>query len=111
MAAPGLSWASQVVLVVKNLPASARDIRDASSIPGLGKSYGRGHGNPFQYSFLENPVRGACNFLGSVSSQQKFEAMDIKALSASQSVLQLHVTVQSYLENKRKIHPQSMRAC
>ena len=49
-------WASQVALVVKNLPASAGDIKDASSIPGLGRSPGRGHGNPFQYSGLENPM-------------------------------------------------------
>ena len=51
---------SQVVLVVKNLPANAADIRDADLIPGLGRSPGRGHGNPFQYSGLENPMdRGA----------------------------------------------------
>ena len=35
-------------LVVKNLPAKARDIRDAGSIPGLGRSPGGGHGNPLQ---------------------------------------------------------------
>ena len=40
--------AFQVVLVVKNLPASARDIRDTGSIPGLGRSPGGGSpgGNP-----------------------------------------------------------------
>ena len=48
-------WASQVVLVVKNLPAKARDTRDAGSIPGLGRPPGGRHGNPLQYSFLENP--------------------------------------------------------
>ena len=42
---------------VKNLPA---DARDTGSIPGLGISPGEGHGNPLQYSCLENPVdRGA----------------------------------------------------
>ena len=46
--------------MVKNLPASAGDIRDMDSIPGLGRSPGEGHGNPFQYSCLENPMdRGA----------------------------------------------------
>ena len=46
--------------VVKNLPASARDIRDVGSTPGLGRSPGGGHGNPLQYSCLENPMdRGA----------------------------------------------------
>ena len=52
--------ASQVALAVKNLPANARDIRDASSTPGLGRSYGRGHGKTLQCPFLENPLdRGA----------------------------------------------------
>ena len=54
------SWASQVALVVKNLPASAGDKRDIDSIPGLGRSPGGGHGNPLQYSCLESPMnRGA----------------------------------------------------
>ena len=52
--------ASQVVLVVKNLPANAGDIRDEGSPPGLGRSPGRGHGNALQYSCLGNPMdRGA----------------------------------------------------
>ena len=48
--------ALQVALVVKNLPANAEDIKDSGSIPGLGRSPGGGHGNPLQYSCLENPV-------------------------------------------------------
>ena len=49
-----------MALVVKNPPANAGDIRDAGSIPGSGRSPGGGHGNPLQYSCLENPVdRGA----------------------------------------------------
>ena len=51
---------SQVVLVVKNPPANAGDIRDTGSAPALGRSSGEGHGNSFQYSCLENPMdRGA----------------------------------------------------
>ena len=46
--------ASQVVLVVKNLPVNAGDQRDVGSIPGLGRSTGRGHDNPLQYSCLQN---------------------------------------------------------
>ena len=42
--------------VVKNPPANAGDVRDLSSIPELGRSPGEGHGNPPQYSCLENPV-------------------------------------------------------
>ena len=41
--------------VVKNLPANAGDITDSGSIPGSGRSPGGGHGNPLQYSCLENP--------------------------------------------------------
>ena len=40
--------------MVKNLLANTRDIRDAGSIPGLGSSPGGEHGNPLQYSCLEN---------------------------------------------------------
>ena len=47
--------ASQVVLVVKNPSANAGDPGDVGSIPGLGRSPGGGHGNPLQYSCLENP--------------------------------------------------------
>ena len=47
--------ASQVALVAKNLSAKAGDIRDVGSIPGLGISPGGRHGNPLQYSCLENP--------------------------------------------------------
>ena len=46
----------QVVLMVKNPPANAGDIRDTGSVPGLGRSPGEGHGNPLQYSCLENPM-------------------------------------------------------
>ena len=52
----GQSWAFQVVLVVKNPPASEEDIRDTGSIPGLWWPLGGGHGNPLQYFCLENPM-------------------------------------------------------
>ena len=47
--------------MVKNPPANARDdVRDEGSDPGWGRYPGGGHGNPLQYSHLENPVdRGA----------------------------------------------------
>ena len=45
-----------MVLGVKNLPANAGDIRDMGLISGSGRSPGGGHGNPLQYSCLENPV-------------------------------------------------------
>ena len=48
------SGASQMVLVVKNMPDNAGDLRGVDSIPGSGKSPGGGHGNSLQYSCLEN---------------------------------------------------------
>ena len=48
--------ATQVVLVVKNPRANAGDIRDMSLIPRSERSPGAGHGNPLQYSCLENPT-------------------------------------------------------
>ena len=48
------------VTLVKNTPASAGDTSDVESIPGSGRYPGGGNGNPFQYSWLENPMdRGA----------------------------------------------------
>ena len=47
----------QVALVVKNPPASAGDVRDVGSIPGLGRSSEGGHGNPLYNAWLENPDR------------------------------------------------------
>ena len=55
-----VTWASQVAVVLKELPASAAVVRDTGSIPGLGRSPGGGHGNPLHCPCLENlPDRGA----------------------------------------------------
>ena len=52
--------ASQAALMAKSPPASAGDGKDTGSILGSGISRGGGHGNPLQYSCLENPMdRGA----------------------------------------------------
>ena len=48
--------ASQVALVIKNPLVNTGDTRDAGSILGLGRSPGKGQGNPLQYSCLENPM-------------------------------------------------------
>ena len=50
--------ASQVVLVVKNLPGNGGDARDSGSVPGLGRPPGVRNGTPLQYSCLENPMDG-----------------------------------------------------
>jgi len=48
------------MLVVRNPPANAGDVRDIGSIPEWRRSLGGGYGNPLQYSCLENPTdRGA----------------------------------------------------
>ena len=57
-----ITRAFQVVLVVKKKKkkkspaANAGEIRDMGSVPGSGRSPGAGHGNPLQYSCLENPM-------------------------------------------------------
>ena len=63
-------WDSQVVLVVKNPSANARDIRDTGLIPGSERSPGGGHGNPFQYSCLENPMDRGGWWLQSIGLQR-----------------------------------------
>ena len=51
-----LHGAPHAVTMVENLSASAEDARDLGSIPGSGRFPGEGHGNPLQYSCLENPM-------------------------------------------------------
>ena len=48
---------SPVAQIVKNLPANAGDVGDVGSIPGLGRSPGKGNGNLLQYSCLENSMK------------------------------------------------------
>ena len=56
----GLPGASQVLLVVKNLPANVGNVGDVCSISGLGRYPGKGNGNPLQCSCLGSPTdRGA----------------------------------------------------
>ena len=50
-----MEGASQVTLVVKNMPANTGDLRDPVLIPGLGRSSGEEHGKLLQHSCLENP--------------------------------------------------------
>ena len=59
-----------IVLVVRNLPVSAGDVRDVSSIPGSGRSPGGGHSNPLQYSYPENLHGQDPGRLQSIGSQR-----------------------------------------
>ena len=56
--------------MVKNLPDKAEDLRDAGSIPGLGRSPGGAHGNPLQCSCLENPMDEEPGRLQSIELQR-----------------------------------------
>ena len=72
-----------MVLVIKNLPACAGDIRKVDSIPGLGRFPGGGHGNPLQCSCLENPVdRGAWRAIvhGVTKSWTRLKQLSTRAL-------------------------------
>ena len=51
-------WASEVTLLVENLPANTGVVRDTGSIPGSERSLGGRHGNLLQYSCLENLMDG-----------------------------------------------------
>ena len=66
-----VTWeATQVVLVGKNLPVNAGDVRDSSLIPGLGRSPGGGNSIPLQYSCLENPMDKEPGGLQSIGLQR-----------------------------------------
>ena len=56
--------ASQVALVVKNLHANAREVRDTGSIPESGRSPGEGNGNPFTPVFLPRESHGQRSLAG-----------------------------------------------
>ena len=47
---------SQVSVSGKDSTSKAGNVRDSGLIPGLARSHGKGHGNPLQYSYLENPL-------------------------------------------------------
>ena len=58
-----------MVLEVKNLPANARDIRDAGSVPGFGRSPGGGHSNPLSILAWRIPWAEESDGLQSIGSQ------------------------------------------
>ena len=55
-----MTWGFPLALAVKNPTTNIGGVRDTGSIPGSGRPPEGGHGNPLQYSCLENPMdRGA----------------------------------------------------
>ena len=68
--------------MVQNPPANAAEVRDEDSIPGSGRSPGEEHGNPLQYSCLENPIdRGAswAAVLKVTKSQTQTKQLSVRA--------------------------------
>ena len=67
--------------MVKKPPAYAGDAREAGSIPGSGRSYGAGNGNPLQNSWLENPMdRG--DWRATVHGVTKSQTRHVSAVNA-----------------------------
>ena len=98
--------ASQMALVVKNLLANTRDIRDAGSIPGSGRSSGGGHGNPLQYSYLENPMdKEACQAMVHrvAKSQTQMKQSSLHAHAPLCSLVSLGTCLKSLMRGARKI--------
>ena len=91
--------ASQVALVVKNLPANAGDVRDVGSIPRSGRFPGVGNGSPLQYSCLENPMdRGAWRAAVHGVTKSRTRLSDI-----AQCTSHRHVLVGSFqIEGKKR---------
>ena len=56
--------------MVKNPPTNAEDTGDMGSIPGSGRSPGRGNDHPLQYSCLENPMDRGARWVQSIESQR-----------------------------------------
>ena len=62
-----------------NLSVNAGNIRDSGLIPGSGSSPGGGHGNPPQFSRLENPMdRGACRATGYGIAENQTRLIDLE---------------------------------
>ena len=73
-------------LVVKNLPANAGEVRDPGSVPGSGRFPGGEHGNPLQYSCLENPMgRGAwrATVRGVAQSQRRLKRLNTRTVQVN----------------------------
>ena len=97
--------ASQVVLVVKNPPANAGDIRDVGSIPGSGRSPGGEHGNPLQCSCLENPRDGGAwlaAVYGVAQSRTRLKRLSSsKCFSVSQFPHLSHQTIKTEISSSQ----------
>ena len=99
-----LPGASQVVLVMKNLPANAGDVRGAGSIPGSGRPPRGGGSNPLQHSCLESPLdRGAwrATVHGVAKSQTRLKRPSTHAPDEQISESHTRAQSQGHLSNVR----------
>ena len=80
--------------MVKHPPANARNARDAGLIPESRRFPGGGHGNPLQYSCLENPMdRGAwqATVHGVAKSQTRLKQLSMHACTGDSGISRLQV--------------------
>ena len=67
-----------MALAVKTSPANAGDIKDMGLMPGWGRSPRGGHGNPLQYSCLENPMdRGVWQVIYAIRSHNESDKTEV----------------------------------
>ena len=88
-------WAFQLALVVKNLPANAGDTRDMGLIPASGRPSGEGHGNPLQYSCLENPMDREASWATvhrTVKSWTRLKHISVHSVYVS-AIVSIHLTL------------------
>ena len=77
--------------MVRNIPASAGNLRDASSIPGSGRS-GGGHGNSLKYSCLENPMDGGAWWAAVHGVAKSWTRLKRLSSSSSSMLHELHIS-------------------
>ena len=97
-------WGLEVMVVVKNLPAGAWDLRDLGSIPRSGRSSGGGHSNQHQYCCLENPKnRGAWQ---AIAHRDAKSWTWLKQLSKHSSMHRMDIfsSLQERLRSMRQAH-------
>ena len=95
-----------MVLGVKNLPTNAGGIKDMGLIPGSGRPPGGGHGNPLQYSCLENPMdRGAWRPIvhSVIQSQTQLKRLSTHACMYETDIRTSHEEVAVIQEVERKM--------
>ena len=94
---------SQVVLMVRDPPANAGDIRDVGLIPGSGWSPGGGHGNSLQYSCLKNPME-PCRLLSIESVAKSWTQLKWLTIHSTQ-------TFQGHIITKTQNQPRVQKGC